>query len=370
VNSRARRLLVSCLGAAALLAAGAYAGAHVTSARDAAARAKPPPPSLVTAELEQRQLSTEIVARGARVPVSGYRVTARAAAGADAVVTSVRARVGDRLAEGAVIADVSGQPLVVAALEFPLYRDLATGDHGPDVTELGRFLERLGLVRAPPASADPSFAAAMRILFAGRGYPALISANAMRFTLSRRWFATIDRAGRRIAKIDTAVGSTLDDPGAVLVECDTTTDVVLAHLDHDGAERVRVGDDATVADDNQDGRLVPMRVAHVGVAAADSADGVPVTLTGTDRVAVEALSQNLTVTIAAAVAKHPVLVAPITAIVTLQDGTSTVERLTGDVGTTVEVTLGPCVSGWCQIVRSDPSLAAGERVVVGRGPRS
>lgn len=52
------------------------------------------------------------------------------------VVTAVHVAPGDALSSGAVLGAISNRPLIALQLQLPLYRDLATGDQGPDVSSL------------------------------------------------------------------------------------------------------------------------------------------------------------------------------------------------------------------------------------------
>lgn len=63
---------------------------------------------------------------------------------ARAVVTSVDVAPDEMVRYGAPLVTVSGRPLIVLALEIPLYRDLAPGMSGPDVESLQRALDALG----------------------------------------------------------------------------------------------------------------------------------------------------------------------------------------------------------------------------------
>ena len=66
------------------------------------------------------------------------------------LVTSVSVAQGAEIANGGTLVSVDGVPVRAYQEAAPLYRDLAMGDHGSDVLQLGQYLSSLGLM---PASA-------------------------------------------------------------------------------------------------------------------------------------------------------------------------------------------------------------------------
>lgn len=121
---------------------GWVAGSRVQSPETAAARAAPPDPSLITAPVEFRILSSRVVARGNVVP--GQSVTVNGPSSENgAVVTGVRVEVGDELLEGNVVVEVSGRPVIVLEGPVPAYRAMKPGMRGTDIDELQASLGRL-----------------------------------------------------------------------------------------------------------------------------------------------------------------------------------------------------------------------------------
>jgi peptidoglycan hydrolase-like protein with peptidoglycan-binding domain len=101
---------------------------------------------IVTAEVEVRSLAEE------RVEIQGTvsqgvesDVTVSSAEGATPVVSATYKTVGEILAPGQALAEVSGQPLIALALPFELYRDLVPGMSGTDVRVVQQALADLGL---------------------------------------------------------------------------------------------------------------------------------------------------------------------------------------------------------------------------------
>lgn len=76
------------------------------------------------------------------------------------LVTAVYAAPGDVLGNGDAFIEVNGSTVLSYRGSRPLWRDLAEGDSGEDVRNLGEFLVELGLM--DPSSADDAFGPATR----------------------------------------------------------------------------------------------------------------------------------------------------------------------------------------------------------------
>jgi len=121
---------------------GWVAGSRVQSPESAAARAAPPDPSLITAPVELRILSSRVVDRGNVVPGQSATVTGPSSEDG-ATITGVPVEVGDELLEGNVVVVVSGRPVIVMEGAVPAYRPMRPGMRGTDVDQLQASLERL-----------------------------------------------------------------------------------------------------------------------------------------------------------------------------------------------------------------------------------
>ena len=144
-RSTIRRQLVAVVAlvlVAAIAVGGWVAGSRVQSPDTAAARAAPPDPSLITAPVELRVLSSRVVTRGDVVP--GQSATVAGPSSDEAgTVTGVRVEVGDELLEGDVVVEVSGRPVIVMEGAVPAFRTMKPGMRGADVDELQASLGRL-----------------------------------------------------------------------------------------------------------------------------------------------------------------------------------------------------------------------------------
>lgn len=139
-------LLLSFLGlVAAAGGIGWYAGSHIESPAEAAARTAPPKPSPILVPVETRTLSSNIITRGTArfgLPQPLSVVPSGLKKGPGLIATLPRRN--SQLEEGAVVLTASGRPVFLLQGETPAYRDLVPGISGDDVLQLEKSLERLG----------------------------------------------------------------------------------------------------------------------------------------------------------------------------------------------------------------------------------
>ena len=146
-NLRRRRRAVAAVAviAAASALAGWFASGLVRTPADVAAMAAPPPPSVITEQVQRRVLESDLVARAvvapAQVVIIGPQATA---SGGRAVVTRTPLNAGDPVKAGTSVLEVSGRPVIVMPGSIPMYRDLRPGQTGRDVQQLQSALGTLG----------------------------------------------------------------------------------------------------------------------------------------------------------------------------------------------------------------------------------
>jgi HlyD family secretion protein len=145
-SARRRRRLLALAGATAMVSlSGLGASTLVKSPMQVAAEQAPPPPALLTAEVEQRVLRDTVVLRGVVAPERAVEVTPSSSRdGGQLVVTGTPVRPGDRVRAGRVLIEVSGRPLICLPGRVPAFRDLRPGSRGKDVAQLQDALGRLG----------------------------------------------------------------------------------------------------------------------------------------------------------------------------------------------------------------------------------
>ena len=155
--NRKRIIVLFCVLALVAVSAlgGWVVGSRITSPAEAAARTAPPPPSPILVPVEERVLSSQIVARGmARFglprPISIAPSALKATAG---LITTLPSR-NTQFKEGDVMLTASGRPVLVLQGEIPAYRDLVPGISGNDVRQLEQGLDRLGF---EPGAVDGTY---------------------------------------------------------------------------------------------------------------------------------------------------------------------------------------------------------------------
>ncbi|MEU1747659.1 hypothetical protein [Micromonospora arida] len=132
-----------------------------------AAEAAPPPPSVLTAVVEEGPLSDEFTLEGTLTRQSRASVQGPVVAIGRSVVTDLPVKEGSRVGNRQLVAVVSGRPLIALQGRFASYRDLRLGDEGPDVRQL-----RLALGLRSDDVYDRATAASVARLYRDVGYPA------------------------------------------------------------------------------------------------------------------------------------------------------------------------------------------------------
>ena len=140
------RLPIVALAAVILLAGGGWVAAQqIKSPAQVAADTAAPTASLVTAAVERRSLSTEVIVRGTgrygkpqpiSLPSSALKTSTQ--------VISRIAKPDAGPARALVAMTVSGRPVFVLQGATPMHRDIGPGDSGEDVRQLERALARFG----------------------------------------------------------------------------------------------------------------------------------------------------------------------------------------------------------------------------------
>jgi peptidoglycan hydrolase-like protein with peptidoglycan-binding domain len=201
VRSRRRVLVVVAVVAVLALGAGLAAGSRLTSPADAAARTAAPAASQITVPVEQRALSTQVVARGDASFDGAVNVTVETGGLANRpVVTGQVPKVGATIREGKPLLEITGRPVLALAGVLPMYRSLRPGMRGPDVRQLEQTLRRLG---HDPGEVDDLYdadtALAVARLFRAAGYepPAV----------DEQLVQAVDAAEQQVDSAETGVGS-------------------------------------------------------------------------------------------------------------------------------------------------------------------
>lgn len=393
--ARRRRFLVVTATAAALVASGGLAiSTLIRSPAQVAAETAPPPPSVLTAQVERKVLTATLVMRGRFAGARRYAFTPTSVAptahgpgGSVLVVTGVNTHAGAAVEFGAVLLEVSERPIFALPGAFPAYRDLKPGHTGKDVAQLQDGLKRLGYETWDSRGYfGTGTANAVRRFYRDRSYPVPLAdpeppagsepdptptgppEKVPMVPMSEVVFLPDEPL--QVASLTATVGDVVTEP-LITFTADGLT--LTARLDPASAALVEVGMEVAVHAE-MTGYSGTGTVAAIGEPTRDEATGrlvIPVTVDPTQSWPPELDGQDVRVTITTARTSGEVLAVPVAAISSSADGRTTVTVLTGDGRQLlVEVTVGVSADGWVEVVPvagegTPDGLSAGDRVVTG-----
>lgn len=172
---RAQRISVVVLGVVLVAAfGGVIVIGALNPAPDTSAIAHATAAPMVTTRVEERPVREPATLVAQLSEPESVQVNALAeASGADVlrqVVSRTFVEPGDEVRVGDLIAEVSGRPVFAFGPGAPLYRNLAEGSSGSDVTALQEMLVAAGHLRKPTGTFGPSTTAALRRLYARHGF--------------------------------------------------------------------------------------------------------------------------------------------------------------------------------------------------------
>lgn len=399
---RRRRLLASVALASLAMTAGLAGSTLVKSPEQLAADTEPPPPTVLTAPLVRKVLSTRLVMRGFFSAGRQFSFTPQSVAstregpGADVlVVTAVHTREGATVRPGKVLLEVSERPVYALPGEFPAYRDLMPGQTGKDVAQLRAGLAQLGY----PSSDRPRYfgagtEAAVTRFYRSIGYPVPLTpadaktgpvdggadvpapaasprpsepADRPRPMVPRSEVAFLRDLPARVSDLPVRVGDTV--PGKLITF--TTGGLKLtAKLSPETAGLVKTGMKARVASETTgfDGSGT---VASIGRKPSPAGEGespyLPVRIERERPWPRDLLGDDVRVTITTASSRKAVLAVPEAAVTSSADGRTTVTLLVaGGRQRVVEVTVGVSADGMVEVAAVHGGLSPGQRVVTGK----
>ncbi|WP_246111917.1 HlyD family efflux transporter periplasmic adaptor subunit [Streptomyces hawaiiensis] len=380
--------------------AGAGAALLIKSPAQVAADTAPPPPDILTAEVEDRVISQALITRGKVTASQRTDISSGPRAGEDAgrsVVTKVRSAPGRKLAAGQVLLEVSGRPLFVLEGAVPAYRDLVPGKRGEDVAQLQAALRGSG----HPTGNDLSGVfgrgteRALTSLYRSIGYEVpvteapVIPAEAPRPDASASPAAKPEEAPPRalptfpmsevvfvrsfpayVEEVRTAVG---DEAGENLLSLSSGELTVEGSVTPQEKGMIRAGQKVRIYSDTA-GREFSGEVESVALQRATVKDGgeepgeqkYTVKVTPSRPLPRKLNGENVQLTVVAASSRGKVLAVPSSAVSTGADGLTSVTERTGRKERRIPVTVGVSGDGYVEIVpRQGARLEAGARVVVG-----
>jgi hypothetical protein len=214
--SKAALRIGALVGVAGITSGAWFAGKQVRSPAEAAATAKAPVASRITAAVEERALSSSVIIRGVVrygdpravvLAASAIKATANGGGGGGGATSIISAPAvkGNELAEGAVALSVGGRPVFVFAGKVPAYRDLKPGDSGDDVRQFEDALQRFNMSPGPVDGVyDGATEAAVERWYKSKGYGAFGPTDAQRTQL-RTLRDNVSRAGDAVLSAQLSV---------------------------------------------------------------------------------------------------------------------------------------------------------------------
>ncbi|MEV7661982.1 hypothetical protein [Paenarthrobacter sp. NPDC089316] len=393
-NSRRRTILwmgFSGLLIALVVAVALIALPLLKSPAQIAADAAPPPAEPVTAVVEKRSLTSQVVMRGVLAPGPSFAFKPSDALIEKApVVTATPLSIGSRFGVGAVVLETNGEPLIAMNWPFPAYRDIEAGNIGPDVAQLQLSLAALGYSTSQSSVFDVVTQRGLTKFYTDLGYEVPRKAPASRSGLSdagpaagsgapvvdvvylpARNVAAVPKSENVLTSLSVGIGTKIMAADAPLMTLDGGSNIVTASTSPERAATLKVGDKAQLT--SVDGStMIQMEVQSIGTEPGEIAGlgtGVRIDLRFVDSSSVPPVgaagsTQKVTVTTGGELA--PVLVIPITAVYSNANGTSYVIPAARP-DDTIAVSVGTNVDGWVKVIPTDPSqLGEGDRIVVGR----
>jgi peptidoglycan hydrolase-like protein with peptidoglycan-binding domain len=381
-----RRTLLVVLAVAVVVSSLAtwLAAEQIRSPAEAAARTAPPPASPILVPVVEQELSTRVVTRGTAHYGSPrkLRVTRSSLKGSPRVVTKV-VRAGTVVSAGEVVAAISGRPVFVLPGRQPSYRDLGPGMRGPDVRQLERALQKVGLAPGPvDGTYDAATEQAVTALYHRNRYepltatesavaaarppeaelvPGSLAHGGVQVPADEVVF--VESAPLRITKLHVAPGDAPLGPLATVTDSDVVID---GFVRVEQSNRLRVGGKVLV-DEPALGIDTEGRVSDVASRpGTNGADGFhvhfEVAVPRPPRTLVGA-SVRLEVPIKST--RSAQLTVPVTAVSLGPDGGARVQRAVGDRLEFVPVQTGFSADGYVTVEPRSGELAAGDEVVVG-----
>lgn len=387
---------------------GWWLGQSIRSPEQLEAESAPPPPSLITAEVELRPLRDVLVTRGVVSPTQEVEVSVVGAG--TGIVTRLLVGTGEELSEGDVLVELGGRPVLVIEGQMPVFRDLADGTVGEDVRQLEEALVRLGLLEVADQVFDDATSGAVIGFYRRAGYEPLPLDDADRTTWSlaaarlRNAEEALAQAEGEGAQVEAAARRELDTASTEMAGLEAQTPLVVptAELVAVPGPASVVVEDLAILGEPLAGPVVRLArgptlvIGHLTAAqrsligTGDAAEivvtplgeGVPAVVTelatlpdpdadGGYRVVFQPESPDDTLTIGADVqvnlfvdgSDEDTLVVPVTAVHTDGTGDLFVLRVGSGAEERINVTTGRTAGGFVEIVPGSP-LAPGDLVKV------
>lgn len=365
-RKRRRTVIIAGVVLIAVAALSWWAGRATTTTSALARDQKAPTAPVLTAPVVLKRLGTTVQATGKLVAAGSETIAVGSISvpGAQSIVTAAVVHVGARIGNGSVVAQVAGRPVFAFAGQTPMYRSLASGATGPDVTELQHDLESLGYTISDTAGTyGASTSAALGELYHNDGYappPSLPAGNGGRkaprlIVEPQAEIVFLPQLPARVASTKEQVGKAIGNPAVTLTYGSMVVDATLTTAEGYLIER---SDPATVRFGSQ--RLVGV-VRSVKRSVRSRTASAEIALRG---IATHAhIGSQVVVSINAQSSAARTLAVPIGALYASGAGTAYV-ILAGSQRRHVSVTVGQAVGGYVPIVNPPSGLLPGVRLLL------
>jgi hypothetical protein len=374
-------MLLVVAAALATGAAGWVVGAQITSPADAAAAHQPPPASLITVAVAKQALASTITAQGTISYTGATPLTLTGTVGGATTQLVTRApAVGTTVGSGQRLLEVSGRPVFLLPGQVPMYRTLSDGMKGDDVRQLQQALTALGYGHLSNGTFDVATQIQVKRWYEHAGYEP--QADADKATVPSGEILFLPTLPVRVDTVTTRAGATAS--GQIGTATNSTVNIQ-STLPSADAQFVKTGMSAKLT--LPDGTTMTAKVDALGKDAAppvtdqppadnqqqpqqqqqpqSTSDATPMRLTAQDPAALAAYANKATkVDIEVGKTNGDVLVVPVAAVATSQDGSTRVQ-VQGTDGSVhdVPVRVGLTANGLVEV--SGTGLVEGARVVVG-----
>lgn len=358
LSSRRRALGIVVLTALVAGLLGFGAATKIRSPADVAAESQPPPASVITAPVESRVVADSMVTRGTVGALSTISaIPAHAPKGvADALITRAPVAAGSVLSPGALVVEISGQPVFFLPGRIPSYRDLKPGAVGPDVRQLQAGLGKAGLpANDPKGTYGPGTVAAVDAMYRRSGYPGNPNLG---LPMSSAIFVNADKANVVVAKAKLA--EPVDKAQIELASGDL---IVSVQGTPAATQLLTVGASVELYSEilNQSSKATISTIK-----ASGHEGGQLVVITPAKRLPSRWAGQDVRVTVTASSSKGKVLAVPVSALFMGGGGNPSV-TLVNRTGrqSTVHVEVGATGGGYVEIKPDGVRVNAGDNVLVG-----
>lgn len=355
--------------AVAAIAAATFVIGRWTAPLSTGVRSADEPAPTVTVTAHDRTITTSLQVTATVRPAAQYSIpVARPAGVARLVVTAVPTDVGATVTAGTVLAEISGRPVIALPGKRPTYRDVTTGDSGPDVSQLQNALASLGYQPETDGTFGPATGKAVAAFYHDRGYSALERDTDV-VSVPAGEIVSLPHLPVTLTSLPGDVGASAE--GASITVQSAAPGVVVAQL---GAAASAQTPGHTPVVLHCGGTEVNGRLGPAKQTSSDSDGAGAASDTAIDRaVTISSPDPHLNIgttcagTATVAVTSGKVLAVPASAVYDSIDQ-GPVVRLDSDGGvTTVPVSIGQSGDGWLEIEDPPPSIHPGVSLIAGTG---